>query len=45
MLKGENMSKAICRINIGLKNQTVYIQNKKYKYNNKHVLKSYEVPF
>lgn len=39
------MAKAICKINIGLKNQTVYIQNKKYKYSNKYVLKSYEVPF
>ena len=37
------MARAICKINMGLKNQTVYIQSQKYS--NKQTLESYEVPF
>lgn len=36
------MAKAICKINVGLKNQTIYIQGQKYS--NKQTLESYEVP-
>ena len=36
------MARVICKINIGLKNQTVYIQGQKYS--NKQTLESYEMP-
>lgn len=36
------MAKIICKINIGLKNQKVYIQGQKYS--NKQTLESYDVP-
>lgn len=36
------MARIICKINIGLKNQTVYIQGQKYS--NKQTLESFEMP-
>ena len=36
------MARVICKINVGLKNQTVYIQNQKYS--KKQTLESYEIP-
>ncbi len=36
------MAKIICKINIGIRNQTVYIRSQKYS--NKQTLESFEVP-
>lgn len=36
------MAKVICKINLGTKTQTVYIQGQKYS--NKQTLESYEIP-
>lgn len=36
------MARVICKINIGLKNQTVYVQGEKY--NNRQTLESFEMP-
>ena len=36
------MAKVICKINLGAKNQNIYIQSQKYS--NKQTLETYEVP-